>query len=349
MPPAPSLPGRPFADLRVAQAGLLLILLLLATLLAGCSPYKIVGVQGFRFGEKLVLPRELAGQDLHGSCAAAHAFTPLTLGLEHTGAKGDRMIAMALFASGFCTGFEAQEQELAVLRALRNQQPLPAQDARIVQKRLYQRAARRELMAYQRFLSAYGDRPEGDCPTFANDTDELIYLAGLLAGLQAMVNSVQAGQMGEVPQDIPPKTVARSRCIAAGKWWDLPEAMRTAIWSVLPLLAPEDVPPPMLTLQRIAAQGKQGGVRLGHVVWALAASNAGDIVTTRAVLRDFVAVDAHWQPDPQYRILDVIATEMMQAVSDQLWTVATGHRTPFGGLGTFWDDAPVQANLDDLL
>jgi len=39
-------------------------------------------------------------------------------------------------------------------------------------------------------------------------------------------------------------------------------------------------------------------------------------------------------------------------VSDRLWTEATGSRTPVGGLGTFWDDAPKAVpsfDIDDLL
>jgi hypothetical protein len=50
--------------------------------------------------------------------------------------------------------------------------------------------------------------------------------------------------------------------------------------------------------------------------------------------------------------LDIVATQQILAVSDRLWTEATGSRTPIGGLGTFWDDAsPAEEALDinDLL
>jgi hypothetical protein len=50
--------------------------------------------------------------------------------------------------------------------------------------------------------------------------------------------------------------------------------------------------------------------------------------------------------------MDIMATRQIMAVSDRLWTEATGARTPVGGLGTFWDDARKQApslDIDDLL
>ena len=39
----------------------------------------------------------------------------------------------------------------------------------------------------------------------------------------------------------------------------------------------------------------------------------------------------------------------MLAISDRMWSEAVGYRTPMGALGTFWDDTPVNANIDDLL
>jgi hypothetical protein len=41
--------------------------------------------------------------------------------------------------------------------------------------------------------------------------------------------------------------------------------------------------------------------------------------------------------NPNFLFLDKVATIQLQAVSDILWTEATGKRTPIGGLGTFWD------------
>lgn len=332
------------------RRGALLLAVLAAALLAGCSPYKIAGDQLFRFGEKQIFPHELAGQDLGIGCAAAIAFTGPAIGFETVGTNVDQLGEMILLTSGVCVELEALEHELAFLRAMRLQQPVPAQDARIAQKRLHILAAKRERLAYQRFQKMYGDLPEGKCPKFRNDFDELVYIVGLLAGVQAMVNDAQANQFLNISRDIAPKTIYQSRCINGRKWWDLPDAMQAALWQVAPMLAPAELKEsPMATLHRVAARGKRDGVRLGHVVWAMAAVNSGDYAAARAALRDFTAIDASWQPDAQYRILDVIAGEIMQAVSDRLWTEAVGHRTPMGALGTFWDDVPAQADIEDLL
>ncbi|MEO9702482.1 MAG: hypothetical protein ABJF99_14390, partial [Marinobacter alexandrii] len=53
-----------------------------------------------------------------------------------------------------------------------------------------------------------------------------------------------------------------------------------------------------------------------------------------------------------WRFVDAMATNMIVAISDRLWVENTGHRTPLGQLGTFWDDQPEEVetmNLDDLL
>ena len=47
-----------------------------------------------------------------------------------------------------------------------------------------------------------------------------------------------------------------------------------------------------------------------------------------------------------------MAALQMQAISDRLWTEATGKRTPLGKAGSFWDD-PAKVldsiDIDDLL
>ena len=48
----------------------------------------------------------------------------------------------------------------------------------------------------------------------------------------------------------------------------------------------------------------------------------------------------------------LMATNMLVAISDRLWVENTGHRTPIGQFGAFWDDQrePVETmDLDDLL
>ena len=53
-----------------------------------------------------------------------------------------------------------------------------------------------------------------------------------------------------------------------------------------------------------------------------------------------------------WAFVDAMATNMVVALSDRLWVENTGHRTPLGQLGTFWNDQRKEVetmDLDDLL
>jgi hypothetical protein len=115
------------------------------------------------------------------------------------------------------------------------------------------------------------------------------------------------------------------------------------------MLTPEGARP-METLARVAKLGERKGVRLGHAMWALAAYGEGNKELTKNIIRDFAAASRTAKLDPNFKMMDAMAEQMIIAMSDRLWTEATGTRTPMGGLGTFWDDKPKSAgNIDDLL
>ncbi|MFZ5722535.1 MAG: hypothetical protein ACOY33_02625 [Pseudomonadota bacterium] len=324
-------------------------LLLAALLAAGCSPYKFAGDQLMKFGEKEIFPHELAGNDLEIGCVAATGFTIPAIAFERVGTNVDQIGILLQLTSGVCTEFEGLEHELTYLRAMYAEKPFLAQDARIAQKRAHALAAQRQYLAYQRFLNHYGDLKEGQCPKFRKDFDELVFMVGLLAGMQAMINDAQAGQFNNVPRDIAPKVGYLVNCIDSAKWWDVPRAVQAALWHIAPMLAPPGVEP-MKTLEEVARRGERDGVRLGHVIWAMTAYSGGDKATTRKALRDFAAAGKRFRQNAEYRILDTISRDVMLALSDRMWTEATGHRTPHGALGTFWDDpAPPAPKVDDDL
>lgn len=64
----------------------------------------------------------------------------------------------------------------------------------------------------------------------------------------------------------------------------------------------------------------------------------GDTAKVRAIIRGNVKASHDSQASIEYRFLDTLATAKLLAISDSMWTEATGKRTPIGGLGTFWDD-----------
>jgi hypothetical protein len=323
---------------------------LLLGALSACSPYKVAGDQLMKFSERVIVPHELSGTDLGIGCRAVLSWTAPGIAFENVGTDVNRIGILLLLTAGVCNEFNALESELTLLRAMRAQDPYTGLDARIAQKRALAVAARRQYASYQRFITQYGEPKEGHCPKFRNDFDELVFMIGMLAGVQAMINDAQTGQFVSVPRDIAPAISHLVSCIDGEKWWDLPLGVRAAIWHTVPLLAPPDVDA-MEILERVARRGEKDGVRLGHVIWALAALNGGDMATTKRAIREFAAAEGRFTQSEKYRILDVIAGEILLAVSDRIWTERAGYRTPMRALGTFPDDPPkfTAGGIDDLL
>lgn len=328
-----------------AFAGLTLLL----ALLSGCSPYRFVGNQVMLFAEKAGVPTVLANDDADMACKAAHAFAAAALSFEAVGSDVDPMAVLILTANGICAEARAYEAERDYLRALSQARIHEGADARIRQKRLHELAARRQYLAWQRLVAIHGDLREGQCPRFRSDYDELVFLVGIIAGLQSVLNDAQVLQAVGVPRDIAPLAAHMTACLDSAKWWELPLSIRAAFWSILPSSGPEGADP-MALLEENAHRGAERGVRLAHVVWALVAYGRGDAALTRRAVRDFVASPPAPAGHP-HRMLDRIAENVILGLSDRIWTEATGTRTPTGGLGSFPDDPPrvPVPDIGDLL
>lgn len=339
-----------FRPARSARALAVLLSASMLALLSACSPYKIAGDQMIRFSKHEMVPYLLTFDDTRMGCAAGESLTPLLMTFEAVGSDPNQLAIMVYVAAGMCAETAALEEELRYLRAAAQGNVQEAQDARIAQKRQHELASRRQYIAYQRFAKHYGEMPQGKCsPKLRDDFDQLMYLVGLVAGVQSALNDAQSGQAVGVPRDIAAKVERMAACVDTNKWWGLPLGIRASLWNILPMLAPEGSRP-METLARVAKQGERQGVRLGHAMWALSAYGNGDKEMTKNIIRDFAAAGRTAKLDPNFKMLDAMAEHMIFAMSDRLWTEATGTRTPVGGLGTFWDDKPKSAgNIDDLL
>lgn len=339
-----------FRPARSARVLAVLLSASMLTLLSACSPYKIAGDQMIRFSKHEMVPYLLTFDDTQMGCASGEALTPLLMTFEAVGSDPNQLAIMVYVAAGMCAETAALEEELRYLRAAGQGNVQEAQDARIAQKRQHELAARRQYTAYQRFSKHYGEMPQGKCSAkLRDDFDQLMFLVGLVAGVQSALNDAQSGQAVGVPRDIAAKVERMAACVDSNKWWGLPLGIRASLWNILPMLAPEGSKP-METLARVAKQGERQGVRLGHAMWALSAYGNGDKELTKNIIRDFAAAGRTAKLDPNFRMLDEMAKHMLLAMSDRLWTEATGTRTPVGGLGTFWDDKPKSAgNIDDLL
>lgn len=296
-------------------------------------------------------PPAMAMNDIDMVCNFSMVNAPLVGAAREF--HGDPSLAEAVMFStaGICSESQAITEELRYMRAVKEKRTDEAQDARISQKRLLALTAQRQYTGFQRmrtkleqkYFFQYGKT----CPRFKRDFDELVYMLGTLSGLQAMQNDIAAQQSVGVPTDIAPLAEFAMTCLNNEKWWGVPQGARAVVWSIIPGGSEgKDVKG---TFEKSMSLGEAKGIRLSHVLAAMAAQSQDDQPALRAVIKRFANVQ-NFKVNRQYRLFDVAAKAQLQNLSDRMWTQATGARTPFNGLGKFWDDKAAEGmNVDELL
>lgn len=323
--------------------------------LSGCGVvnhmvYKTTGDVMQGFAKSHTMPYLLETGDLAMGCAMSEATSPLLMSFGRVTADPDQLAVMLYLTSGGCAEEEAREYELQSLMALRSMDAESAEDAMIRQKRSHALAAQRYFQAWKHHNAFYGHPDENECPDFDEDMDEFVYMAGLLTGLQALAAEIQSTSSIGVPKNIGSTVARATSCLNNEKWWGAPMALRATIWAMIPGALP-DGEDAFQRLEMADRQGEEAGVRLSHVFHALAAMNKGDNERLRSVIRNHAESLDATAPNEDWTMVDKIATQMIVSISDRLWMENTGHRTPFGQLGTFWDDqSDVEVmDLDSLL
>ena len=323
-----------------------------SVILSGCGVvnhmiYKTTGDVMQGFSRDHTVPFLMASDDLAMGCAMSEATAPLLMSFGRVTSEPDQLAVMLYLSAGGCADEQAREHELAALAAMHAMNGNAAQDAMIRQKRANTLAAERYFKGWQHFKAHYGDPAAGECPEFNDDMDEFIYMAGLLSGLQALNSQIQSTSSIGVPANIGSIVARATSCLENDKWWGAPMALRATVWAMIPGAEPqgEDA---FERLEQADAQGTAAGVRLAHVFHAIAALNKGDDAMVRAVIRAHAKSLEATPPDEDWRFVDAMATDMILAVSDRLWVENTGHRTPLGQLGTFWDDPREDIETMDL-
>lgn len=340
--------------LRIGALGFFVTILAFTS---GCSQIKKTGANVvLRNVEKDLIPPLFGIDDVQMSCVAGESQAPLLLAVEG-GMKADaHEILVLLYASaGVCSEQRAFEHEMRYLRASKANLIDEAQDARVMQKREAETAARRQMAGFKH-LEAYFEvgkkAPIGaKCPKFKRDFDEFVYMMGLIEGMQGMVNDIAAQQVVGVPKDIAAKVERAMQCLDNNKWWGTPMATRAVIWTLLPG-AGEGKGDPWEVIKQNMRVADRTGVRLPYALYAMAAQAKGDEALIRDALKAFAATQDS-AINPKYRMVDALASMIMYNVSDRYYTEKTGSRTPPGSMGRFWDEVPAQQEdgieIDDLL
>lgn len=328
-----------------------------ALLLTGCSQVIKGGANiALGFAERHIVPPIIAMDDADMACASGNATTPLIMSTKSMGADPAKIGVLLYTSAGVCAENNALNAELRYMRASKANQIEEAKDARIEQKRWAETAARRQYAAYLLFAEHYEAKYKiklGDkCPSMKKDLDKTVYLMGLVSGLQAVTNDINAGGAVNVPKDIAAIVERGMTCLNNEQFWGAPNAVRAAIWTLLPG-ASDGKPDPWQVMKDSSALGERAGVRLPQALYVIAAQATGDQAKLRDALRTYGRSIEEGKPVNQtYRLVDAIARQMIQNASDRYWTENTGMRTPEDGYNHFWDETATDdsgLSLDNLL
>ncbi len=300
------------------------------------------------FIENYAVPYVLKTDDVEMGCVMAEALTLLVPSLAQLNASPYKLAIMFDFLSGSCAEFKAWEEELRYLRAIHAKNVIEAQDARIAQKRYLNLAARRQLKGYLNLELAYPEVPNTDCPKLDSWNDEFYWLVGLMDGLQAVLNDLASEGGAKVPLDISLKVGRGANCLNNEKWWGLPDAIQVAIWVSFPENKPEGIIS-LDVLDKTILIGLKQGVRIVQVIAAKIHIGLGNSKQVKSIIRDNVSTRSNIATNPKFIFLDEVTTIQLLAISDMMWTEATGKRTPIGGLGAFWDDSQNTMDTIDII
>ncbi len=329
----------------------LFLITLFALPMSGCGVlYKATSDTLIGYTEDEAVPYMLATGDIDLGCSMAQSFTPLFLSFSRVTDAPDQLAILLHLIAGSCVEFQAWEEELRYLRAMHEKRAIEARDARIAQQRYIALAAQRQLRGYQFFTRVYGE-PGKQCPEFATQNDELYWLVGLVNGIQAIMNDIASGGRVGVPLSIAGKVGRAAACLDNETWWGAPAAIESAIGIIIPENV-ERSGEPLQDLHDSVEMGIKQGIYLTHVLAAQVYLGQGDTPKVKQIIRSYVDIAGHSQGNPTYKILNEVARLQIRAISDRMWTEATGQRTPLGKMGKFWDD-PVEnietVDIDDIL
>lgn len=322
----------------------------LALFMQGCGVvYKGTGDVLISYSKNEMVPHLMSYRDVGMACATGESLTPLLMSFGEVGSHPDKLAPLVFVSAATCSEGKALEAELRYMRAMKRGDVAEAQDARSEQKAHAAQAAHRLYEAYRRTVMVYGEPVEGSCPRLRSDFDELVWMVGLVAGVQSLLNDATAETAVGVPRDVAAKAERGAACLDSDKWWGVPQGIRAALWNILPMLAPDGADA-WAELEKSAQVGFRSGIRLASALYVISAYSVDNQTHIRKGIREFSANDKNL--DKEYALLDAIAGELILGVSHRMWADATGQRTPFRSLGTFWDDAPKSSgaiDIDELL
>ena len=321
-------------------------LLLLAPLAVACNVPRLVDKSTMTS----MAPQIMANPDVGLGCATGAAMAPVLGALGKPDDRPDKALVLTMMSAAMCAEPVAWEAEILRLQAVRAGDGAASQDLLEVERRAHSLAALRYLAAWDHLEVAFG--PLGEtCPQLdSRKNDDLLLLLGLSSGLLASLHDQAGGLQVGVPLDVTRKVERAAQCLDNQTWWGVPAAMQAAVWASVPGAAPDGADP-VATLEASAVTGSAAGVHLARAFQAQTLATIGDVTGLKAAVA--AQAESRRKPgmNPDYKLLNNYANQLVRHESDKRWVRATGHRTPGPQYGTFPSD-PAEAEpdgLDDLL
>lgn len=327
---------------------------------AGCSSvYKSTGKVITGFTEAELVPYVATLSDLDAGCQTAQSMSAFLLSFQTVAVDVSKLDILMSMLSGHCKTEQTWESELAYLRALHQKNPAAAKDAGIQRTRFAITATQRYWQGYQAFERAFETELEQlnqpldstqnrQCPDIAED-DQLYWLIGLVNGLLAVMSDGVAERASQVPLTVANEVATRAPCLTDAGWWGMVSAMQAVVAS----LQIESNTDWQQLLSDAMAQGSAQGVRLASAFAANVYYLKGDEENLRAVIRrHFLASERASEAgmatrvSPKWAMFDRAASAYVLAMSDFLWTQATGSRTPQDKWGQFWDESTPDQDFE---
>ena len=337
---------------RTKRIGVPILLLGCGLLITGCSRFihrttgNVLSDHVVKNGIPSLMKSNIGTLAYSTSEADAALFETFTA----VGSRTEKVSVALYLLAGFYWANQAYEHERYYLRAMYTGNAAVAQDERIAERNAWKEAALRWLLSYQYMQRGFGKIGE-TCPRLSTESDQLLFLFGLLGGVESLIASVSSMHQVNVPMDAAVNSARAANCLDNEKWWGLPKAIQGAIWTVVPGSAPKGGDGWQAMAQGVEI-GNRSGMHLGYVLQATMADNANKTELVRSSLKGFVEARQKYPTPEKLRLMDSISESMMQIISDRIWLQATGHRTPVGGLGSFpktGEEPQIDPSLEQLV
>lgn len=322
-----------------------------ATLLSGCGLiYKPVGHTLNHYSLDEAVPYALASGDLDKStCGTGLALTQLMGSFSRVINRPSRTLLSTNTLAAMCSEAQAQDAHLLVMRNLHNGNTGAARDNRIVAQRWERITALRRYQVYRDTVDAYGELGSRSCPDLTNEMgtelDELQFMVGVLTSVQGLLSDIQANSTVGIPQDVAAKAGRASQCLDNRKWWGVPEALEAVVWLSVPGNQPDGVDP-WAQLERSVAIGRDQGIAMSAMLYAIAAYGQSDTAREKRAIEAVAQIYSQQETAGRYQILNEVAYSQAQYLSDRIWMESEGHRTPLVALGRFPGEDGGQSNDD---